>query len=663
MGVSSAFALRRAGGCGVVHALRSDAAILGTRYPALCGNLYGSVYVLRLTPEWLEMPIVVLEFLGGLLNLVVFGTQLRGAPCALLLDALVVPTVMAGKAKAPMMRFLQLRFIALVQKHGLNIEVGHEYGPFNPICDAGSRGKTAEMEAIMENLDLNLAYVNVPAEGLQLVAETHDEWVRLSEAERAEAHAAVDEMAAHQRQHGASADDDDDDDDDAMPQLVDDGARWPPATPARREGAARPRSEEERQTGRARLNTDSSGPSPYIDRAQDGHDASGAEAWVANVWAPTCSLIGCDDPCCLRPEGDAAGLVDPEGNAAGLYYDHCSLAHAILSSTPPATAPPASAPPSPAHEEHEAAEDDDLDRYSVSSGGAAANAAGNSAAAARRVRQRAGERDAPSDLFEEAAVIAAGASQRDSVARQVDRLAAAQQMPPPRARRAAATLANVRLGENLYVESGGERQDQRTNEAASRARAQAAATRAAPEVVMIEGIAITSHISRAAAAAGAYTAARARGACIGVSAASTRVETSYTPAGLERGLVAEAATPRVRVGLTAAGPTAEAPVGVTVEVVMLPLLTAAGLRAPEHLDEAEAGATAGAAAAAGAIVAGAAVAAAAVSRRKRRARCGTCDGCTRDECGSFGVRRGRSDVASCSIFWAENDRLYYPGGG
>eukprot|EP00964_Phaeocystis_antarctica_P158992 scaffold129882_cov36-Phaeocystis_antarctica.AAC.1 len=33
--LSSAFALRRAGGSGVVHALRSDAAILGTRFPAL----------------------------------------------------------------------------------------------------------------------------------------------------------------------------------------------------------------------------------------------------------------------------------------------------------------------------------------------------------------------------------------------------------------------------------------------------------------------------------------------------------------------------------------------------------------------------------------------------------------------------------------------------
>ena len=91
---------------------------------------------------------------------------------------------------------------------------------------------------------------------------------------------------------------------------------------------------------------------------------------------------------------------------------------------------------------------------------------------------------------------------------------------------------------------------------------------------------------------------------------------------------AEAAAPRVRVGLTAAGPAAEAPVGVTVEVVMLPL-DRSRANAPER--DAKADATAGDAAAAGAIVAGAAVAAAGVSRRKRRARCGTCDGCTRDD--------------------------------
>ena len=147
-------------------------------------------------------------------------------------------------------------------------------------------------------------------------------------------------------------------------------------------------------------------------------------------------------------------------------------------------------------------QDDDLDEYTASSGGAAAAAAGSGAAEARRVRQRAGGRDAPSDVFGEAADVAAGASQRLGIARQVDQLAAAQEMPPPRARRAAATLANVRLGENLYVERGGERQDQRPHEAASRVRAAATAARAAPEVMVIEGIAITAHVSRAAAAAG-----------------------------------------------------------------------------------------------------------------------------------------------------------------
>ena len=160
--LSAAFALRRAGGGGTVHALRSDAAILGTGKPAICGALYGAVYVLALTPQWLEMPIVVLEYLGGLLNLIIFGPRLRGAPCALLLDALVVPTVMAGKASAPMMRFLQLRFVALVRDLELNLQVGHEYGPFNPICDAGSRGKMRKMEAIINNLNLSTSTCRRP---------------------------------------------------------------------------------------------------------------------------------------------------------------------------------------------------------------------------------------------------------------------------------------------------------------------------------------------------------------------------------------------------------------------------------------------------------------------------------------------------------------------
>ena len=35
---------------------------------------------------------------------------------------------------------------------GLDLTVAMEYGPFNPVCDAGSRGKIDEMEAIMRGM-------------------------------------------------------------------------------------------------------------------------------------------------------------------------------------------------------------------------------------------------------------------------------------------------------------------------------------------------------------------------------------------------------------------------------------------------------------------------------------------------------------------------------
>ena len=142
---------------------------------------------MQLTPRWLLMPIVVLEFLGGLINLLVFGPVVGSAPCALMLDALVVPTVMGGKAKSPIMRWLSLRFVQLVQNLELDVVCGHEFGPFNPICDAGSRGKVDDMEAIMRNLGLELEYVDLPDAAIGLMNQTLDEWLRLSEADRAAA--------------------------------------------------------------------------------------------------------------------------------------------------------------------------------------------------------------------------------------------------------------------------------------------------------------------------------------------------------------------------------------------------------------------------------------------------------------------------------------------
>ena len=64
-----------------------------------------------------------------------------------------------------------------------------EYGPFNPVCDAGSRGKIDEMEAIMTNLGMGTDYVEVPPEAIELVESTYAEWLALNEGEQEETRA------------------------------------------------------------------------------------------------------------------------------------------------------------------------------------------------------------------------------------------------------------------------------------------------------------------------------------------------------------------------------------------------------------------------------------------------------------------------------------------
>jgi hypothetical protein len=193
------------------------------------------------------------------------------------------------------------------------------------------------------------------------------------------------------------------------------------------------------------------------------------------------------------------------------------------------------------------------------------------------VRQRAGERDAPSDA---SARRPPSHTQRLGRAQELAQLASAQEMPPPRVRRSAAALAVVRFNEHLVSEHLGERRDQRDTTRRPRYGGFAArGTRR--EVTIVDGIAITSHLSRAASAACAYAAALARGIGLGgTSTASAPVAADYTPAPLDAGACGEVVpAPRVRVGLTATGPTSMAPAGVTVELVALPLTCGSALSA------------------------------------------------------------------------------------
>jgi hypothetical protein len=122
------------------------------------------------------------------------------------------------------------------------------------ICDAGSRDKSSWRcggHHVQPQLDHRLRR----RAGLQLIEDTYAEWLRLGEVDRA----ADDEAAARQQQRGDTAG--------AWPGYTD--APYPPRERAAdlavgtTAGAARPRSEEERQVGNVRLNSDSSGLSPY----------------------------------------------------------------------------------------------------------------------------------------------------------------------------------------------------------------------------------------------------------------------------------------------------------------------------------------------------------------------------------------------------------------
>ena len=99
--------------------------------------------MLPLRAAWRDLPIVATEFMGAIINVMVFAPRLHGAPGLLVLDALVVPTVIAGKASSALMRFLHHALVSLPEYKLVanTLQVSHEYGPYNPIADAGSRGK------------------------------------------------------------------------------------------------------------------------------------------------------------------------------------------------------------------------------------------------------------------------------------------------------------------------------------------------------------------------------------------------------------------------------------------------------------------------------------------------------------------------------------------
>ncbi len=190
----------------IVHVLHSDACVLGAGEPAIAGNLYAHIFILPLTQEHLELPIVALEFLGGIFNVLLFGAMCVGLTTLLVLDALVVPTVMAGKASSPIMQYLHALLLGLEEYRILapTLFVSHENGPYNPIADAASRTKTAELNALMQHMGLKAQMVNVTPQMEKIMSDTVAMWRSMGAPARAEAAAESEALLAARAERRAA---------------------------------------------------------------------------------------------------------------------------------------------------------------------------------------------------------------------------------------------------------------------------------------------------------------------------------------------------------------------------------------------------------------------------------------------------------------------------
>ena len=136
----------------------SDAALRGTAFPAIAGNLYGEYYIIPLKGTGLmRWPIVALEFAGeGPLNLLILGHLVPPeGPIILPCDSFVAPLVMAGRARdSKFMCYLHEQFMALevVQRLYHRLYASQEFGVGNPITDRLSRGTEIEALEIMQHL-------------------------------------------------------------------------------------------------------------------------------------------------------------------------------------------------------------------------------------------------------------------------------------------------------------------------------------------------------------------------------------------------------------------------------------------------------------------------------------------------------------------------------
>ncbi|MGA1354324.1 MAG: hypothetical protein ACO32I_06075, partial [Candidatus Limnocylindrus sp.] len=163
----------------VTYFLRSDASKTGTTLPGLGGCLGGAYWRYpeagALTPDELELPIAVLEFVAAAGTLAAFAHQLPHSALVLLeVDAMASAQALTeDAAKSPLMQHVHRRLLdqAAYQSCASRLIVAHIHGEGNVAADAISRGYFDVFCELARQLGLKVERTTSPPLVHELMAE------------------------------------------------------------------------------------------------------------------------------------------------------------------------------------------------------------------------------------------------------------------------------------------------------------------------------------------------------------------------------------------------------------------------------------------------------------------------------------------------------------
>jgi len=159
--------------------LYSDAAGEG-RAPGLGGYAHGSFWYIPLTCRHRNMPMVALEFVALVVNVMIFGPRLVGARVRLFSDSLATVQVLNRKARSAITMFIHKRFLDLDITGRLlpGLSVHHVFGAGNVMSDAVSRMYLDVLHGLASQIGVSLAQVDVPQAALNFLEEVLSEFER-----------------------------------------------------------------------------------------------------------------------------------------------------------------------------------------------------------------------------------------------------------------------------------------------------------------------------------------------------------------------------------------------------------------------------------------------------------------------------------------------------